>query len=133
MVALLQATRGLVGFVLSCAALVLSFKGFPFAFFSLFGSALVLMGYQVAIASICHTDAGGSTSAGGRFITICIAFAIASVGSAVIDWGGLISINFGDLTFSLRWLGIGMGILGGLWNIDLHSGPPSLSTSIVKR
>ena len=118
MISLLQSVRGFLGFIFFITCLVLSFKGFPLGLLSFFGSFLVLMGYQVATASICHTDAGGSTSAGGRIITICIAFFIASLGSAIINWGGLATVNFGDFSVSLRWAGILMGLAGGLWNID---------------
>ena len=118
MILFLQNIRGLLGFALFVTCLVLSFKGFPLGLLSFFGSGLVLMGYQVATASICHTDSGGSTSAGGRILTICLAFFFASLGSAIINWGGLATVNFGDFSVSLRWAGILMGLAGGLWNID---------------
>ena len=78
------------------------------------------MGYSVAVATITHEDTGqGKEGSGTRFIRICIAFPVASLGAAMIEWGGLWSVTFFDaFTIPFRETGIIVGIAGGLFNID---------------
>jgi hypothetical protein len=114
----LQSIRALAGLFLLIACIQLSFKGFPFALISLLGSAIVLMGYQVAISTISHSDSPTGPNPWRRFWTICVAFAVASLGAAAIQWGGLASINLGSALIDLKWAGVIAGATGGLFNID---------------
>ena len=120
MVNLLQSIRGFVGFILFVISVFMTFGGFPGALLSWLGGGVVTMGYTVAIATITHEDIGqGKEGAGARFGRICIAFAIASLGAAMIGWGGLWSISIADsFRIPFRETGILMGIAGGLFNID---------------
>ena len=119
MIQFLQSARALVGLVMLVFSVFLSFKGFPLALLSWLGGGVVLMGYSVAIATITHEDTGqGKEGSGSRFLRICVAFAVASLGAAMVRWGGLWSISIGNFTIPFRETGILFGIAGGLWNID---------------
>ena len=116
----LQLVRGFVGFWLFVLAILMTFQGFPDALLSWLGGGVVAVAYTVAISTITHEDIGqGKETASTRFIRICIAFAIASVGAAMVEWGGLWSVSFYDaFTIPFRETGILIGIAGGLFNID---------------
>ena len=120
MINLLQSIRGLVGFILLVFSVILSFQGFPAALLSWLGGGVVTVGYAVAISKITHEDTGnGKESPGTRFFVICLAFALASLGSALITWGGLVSIGVGGpVVIPFRETGILIGIACGLFNID---------------
>jgi len=79
---------------------------------------MVLTGYQVAISTLTHSDSPTGSGAMTRFVTICSAFALVSIGNAVIQWGGLVSINAGSALIDLKTAGVIIGIAGGLFNID---------------
>tara|TARA_B100001063_G_scaffold192487_1_gene183744 strand:+ start:1779 stop:2186 length:408 start_codon:yes stop_codon:yes gene_type:complete len=116
----LQSVRGFLGFSLFVLAVLMTFDGFPGALLSWLGGGVVAMAYTVAIATITHEDTGqGKESAGTRFLRICVAFAIASLGAAMVEWGGLWSVTFFDsFTVPFRETGILVGIACGLFNID---------------
>ncbi|ABB35422.1 hypothetical protein [Synechococcus sp. CC9605] len=120
MVQFLQSARVLVGMVLFIWSVFLSFNGFPGALVSWLGGGVVLAGYNTSIASICYKDIGsGPVGSWSRIGTICVGFAIASLGSAMIGWGGLWSVSIGNsFTIPFRETGILFGIAGGLYNID---------------
>ena len=120
MKALFQNIRALTGLGLLIFALFLSFDGFPGAMLSWLGGGIVMTGYTGSIATITHENTGeGKLSAGMRILVISIGFAIASFGSAMIDWGGLTSVTLSE-TFIVpfRETGILFGIAGGLYNVD---------------
>ena len=75
---------------------------------------------SVAIATITHEDTGqGKEGPPDRFLGICLAFAIAFFGAAMVEWGGLWSVTFFDtLNIPFRETGIVCGIVYGLFNID---------------
>jgi hypothetical protein len=120
MKALFQNFRALTGLVLLIFALFLSFDGFPGAMVSWLGGGVVMSGYTGSIATITHEDTGeGKLTAGMRILVISVGFAIASFGSAMIDWGGLTSVTLSDtFTVPFRETGILFGIAGGLYNVD---------------
>ena len=117
---LLQSIRGFVGFILFVFAVLMTFQGFPGALLSWFGGGVVAMGYAVAIATITHEDVGqGKEGPSPRFFRICLAFAIASLGAAMVGWGGLISVTISDsFVIPFRETGILIGIACGLFNVD---------------
>ena len=114
----LQGVRALLGLLIGVSCLLLTFKGFPLAMISFLGSGIVLTGYQVAISTLTHSDSPTGSSSWARFWTICVAFALASLGAAVIQWGGLVSINAGPVLIDLKTAGVIVGIVGGIFNID---------------
>ena len=118
--AFFQNIRALTGFVLLIFALFLTFDGFPGAMLSWLGGGIVMTGYTGSIATITHEDTGeGKLTAGMRILVISVGFAIASFGSAMIDWGGLTSITLSEtFTVPFRETGILFGIAGGLFNVD---------------
>ena len=120
MKALFQNIRALTGFVLLIFALFLTFDGFPGAMLSWLGGGVVMTGYTGSIATITHEDTGeGKLAPGMRILVISVGFAIASFGSAMIDWGGLTSITLSEtFTVPFRETGILFGIAGGLFNVD---------------
>ena len=120
MKSLFQNVRALTGFVLLMFALFLTFDGFPGAMLSWLGGGVVMTGYTGSIATITHEDTGeGKLTAGMRILVISVGFAIASFGSAMINWGGLTSVSLSD-TFIVPFRETGMlfGIAGGLYNVD---------------
>jgi len=116
----LQSLCGFVGFALFVLALLMTFKGFPGGLLSWLGGGVVTVGYGVATATITHEDTGqGIDIPFVRFARICVAFAIASLGAAMVEWGGLLSVTFYDtLNIPFRETGIVIGIFCGLFNID---------------
>ena len=116
----LQTVRGLVGVGLLVFAVMMTFDGFPGALVSWFGGGIVCVAYSVAIATITHEDIGqGKEGPRDRFLRICLAFAIANLGAAMVGWGGLVSVSLGDaITIGFREAGIVIGIICGLFNID---------------
>jgi hypothetical protein len=120
MKALFQNIRALTGLVLLMFALFLSFDGFPGAMVSWLGGGVVMTGYTGSIATITHENTGEEKlSAGMRILVISVGFAIASFGSAMIDWGGLTLVTLSDtFTVPFRETGILFGIAGGLYNVD---------------
>ena len=120
MKALFQNIRALTGFALMMFALFLTFDGFPGAMLSWLGGGVVMTGYTGSIATITHEDTGeGKLTAGMRILVISVGFAIASFGSAMINWGGLTSVTLSDtFTVPFRETGILLGIAGGLYNVD---------------
>lgn len=120
MKALFQNIRALTGFALLIFALFHTFDGFPGAMLSWLGGGLVMTGYTGSISTITHENTGeGKLTAGMRILVISVGFAIASFGSAMIDWGGLTSITLSDtFTVPFRETGILLGITGGLYNVD---------------
>ena len=120
MKALFQNIRALTALVLLIFALFLSFDGFPGAIVSWLGGGLVMTGYTGSISTITHENTGdGKLTAGMRILVISVGFAIASFGSAMIDWGGLTSVTLTDtFTLPFRETGILFGIAGGLYNVD---------------
>ena len=127
---LIESARALIGLALFVICLVLSFKGFPLALVSLTGSLLMLIACTQGVAAIFHKEESSMTlganyssdSSSSRFIRVCIAFAIAAFGSVVINWGGLASINIGQLTLDFKVIAVAIGVLGGLVNIDKIKG-----------
>ena len=120
MKSLFQNVRALTGFVLLMFALFLTFDGFPGAMLSWLGGGVVMTGYTGSIATITREDTGeGKLTAGMRILVISVGFAIASFGSAMINWGGLTSVTLSDaFTVPFRETGILFGIAGGLYNVD---------------
>lgn len=76
---------------------------------------LQITGLTPAISAMFH-PMGATTSR--RLLMIFFGFTLASLGRAIIDWGGLAFINIGDLKISIGQMGELIGILGGFINID---------------
>ena len=125
----LQSVRGFAGLFLFVLAVLMTFDGFTGALLSWLGGGVVCIGYSVAIATITHEDTGqGKEGALPRFLRICVAFAIASLGAAMVTWGGLISVTmFDNITISFRSTGALIGIVCGLLNIDRNSNVAGLA------
>ena len=129
MVNFLQSVRALVGLILFVVSLLITFDGFPGALLSWFGGGVVTLGYTVAIASITHEDIGnGKQGPGTRFILICIAFAVASFGKAMVMWGNSNIVLFGSVINFVE-VGVVLGIICGLFNIDKKWASPRIQPS----
>ena len=76
---------------------------------------IVITGWTPAISAMFH-PMGATTLR--RLLVIFIGFALASLGRAIIDWGGLAFINIGDLKISIGQMGAYIGLIGGLVNLD---------------
>ena len=130
MVNFLQSVRALVGLVLFVISLLITFDGSPGALLSWLGGGVVTLGYTVAIASITHEDIGnGRKGPGTRFILICIAFAVASFGKAMVEWGNTNIILFGEVVVNFIEVGVLLGIICGLFNIDKKWASPAIQPS----
>ena len=130
MVNFLQSVRALVGLVLFVISLLITFDGSPGALLSWLGGGVVTLGYTVAIASITHEDIGnGRKGPGTRFSLICIAFAVASIGKAMVEWGNTNIILFGEVVVNFIEVGVLLGIICGLFNIDKKSASPAIQPS----
>ena len=129
MVNFLQSVRALVGLILFVVSLLITFDGFPGALLSWLGGGVVTLGYTVAIASITHEDIGnGKQGPGTRFILICIAFAVASFGKAMVMWGNSNIVLFGSVINFVE-VGVVLGIICGLFNIDKKWASPRIQPS----
>ena len=120
MVRLLQEARGIVGMIAFLISVFLTFDGKPLALVSFVGAGIVMTGVTVATATITHEKVGeGIEGPGPRILRICLSFAIASLGAAMVTWGDLVSVTFFDnITIGFRETGIVVGIVSGLFNID---------------
>ena len=120
MVRFLQEARGVVGFVTFVISVILTFNGKPLALLSWVGAGIVMTGITVATATITHENVGeGEEGPVPRILRICLSFAIASLGAAMVTWGNLVSVTFFDnITIGFRETGIVVGIICGLFNID---------------
>ena len=131
MVRFLNRLRAIVGVALLIATISLSSRGFGVgAYLSLFGSFLVLWGWQISIACALHKLAYGGnakslTDNNGapfgllqRLSYIVFGFALAWLGSFCIESGGLVVINISNFSIHLGAAGAGMGIVCGIWNVD---------------
>jgi len=111
----LSFVRGFICLLVFLSCIALSFKGFPLGIISFVGFMIVITGWTRAISAMFH-PMGATTLR--RLLVIFIGFAIASLGRAIIDWGGLAFINIGDLKISIGQMGAYIGLLGGLVNLD---------------
>ena len=120
MVRFLQEARGVVGGIAFFISVFSTFTGKPLALLSFVGAGIVMTGITVATASITHENVGeGKEGPGPRILRICLSFAIASLGAAMVTWGDLVSVTFFDnITIGFRETGIVVGIVCGLFNID---------------
>ena len=119
MVNSLQSVRVLVGLVTFVISVLITFDGSPGALLSWLGGGVVTLGYTVAIASITHEDIGsGRQGPATRFILICIAFAVAFFGKAMVEWGNTNIFLFGVVVINFVEIGVILGITCGLFNID---------------
>ena len=116
----LQEARGVVGMLVFLFSVFETFSGKPLALLSFFGAGLVMSGFTVATATITHEDVGqGKEGPGRRILRICFSFALASLGAAMVTWGGLVSMMFFDkITIGFIETGVYVGIVCGLFNID---------------
>ena len=129
MVNFLQSVRALVGLVLFVVSLLITFDGFPVALLSWLGGGVVTLGYTVAISTMTHEDIGnGKQSPLTRFILICIAFAVASFGKAMVMWGDTNVVLFGFVSNFVE-VGVVLGIVSGLFNIDKKWASPAIQPS----
>ena len=76
------------------------------------------MGYTVAVSILTHVDTAVGSNAWQRILSISLGFAVASVGGAIIKWGGLVSVNIWEFEVSLYTAAVVAGVVGGLFNID---------------
>ena len=136
MVSLIQSVRALLGLILLVFSFYLTFNGFPGALLSWLGGGVVITGYTGSISTITHEDTGmGHQGPWSRIAIISVGFAIASLGSAMIEWGGLVSVSVGQsITIPFRETGIILGIVGGLFNVDktLYVSGTSLNSTGTK-
>ena len=110
--------------LLFISCIILSFKGFPLALVSFLGSGMTFWGYSVAIATMTHSNTAAGNSPTQRILMICIHFGLASLGVAVIQWGGLNSINIGIASIDLKTIAVLTGVIGGLLNMDSKANFP---------
>ena len=131
MVNFLQSVRVLVGLVTFVISVLISFDGSPGAPLSWLGGGVVTLGYTVAIATMTHEDIGsGKQGPGTRFILICIAFAVASIGKALVFWGNTNIVLFqGAIIVDFIEVGMVLGIICGLFNIDKKWASPAIQPS----
>ena len=121
--------RAIFGTFLLVATVHFSFRGFGVgAFLSLFGSFLVLWGWEISIACILHKMAFGGnakslTDENGtpfgllqRLFYIVLGFGLAWLGSFCIESGGFAVVP--DFNIHLGMAGACMGIVCGIWNVD---------------
>ena len=129
MVNFLQSVRVLVGLVTFVGSLLITFDGFPGALLSWLGGGVVTLGYTVAISTMTHEDIGnGKQGPLTRFILICIAFAVASFGKAMVMWGDTNVVLFG-FVINFVEVGVVLGIVSGLFNIDKKWASPAIQQS----
>lgn len=107
--------RAFICLLIFLSCITLSFKGFPLGIISFIGFMIVITGWTPAISAMFH-PMGATTLR--RLLVIFIGFALASLGRAIIDWGGLAFINIGDLKISIGQMGACIGLIGGLVNLD---------------
>ena len=110
-----QFVRGLSCLLVFLSCVILSFRGFSLGIISFIGFMLQITGWTPAISAIFY-PMGATTLR--RFIVIFIGFALASLGRAMIDWGGLAFINIDGFRIMIAQIGVLIGFLGGLINID---------------
>ena len=115
LVATAQFIRGLSCLLIFLSCVILSFKGFPLGIISFVGFMLQITGWTSAISAMFH-PMGATTLK--RLLIIFIGFALASLGRAIIDWGGLAFINIEGFRIMIAQIGVLIGFLGGLINID---------------
>ena len=119
MVNFLQSVRALVGLVLFVISLLITFDGSPGALLSWLGGVVVTLGYTVAVSTMTHEDIGsGRQGPATRFILICIAFAVAFFGKAMVEWGNTNIYLFGVVVVNFTEVGVILGIVSGFFNID---------------
>ncbi len=114
--------RNLFCLIIFVVCIVLSFKGFPFGIVSYIGFLTGVGGWTAAIAAICH-PMGSKTNR--RLITIFLGFAFASLGRAIVYWGGLVGFNLGTFSIEIASLSAVIGILSGLFNLDKNMQDPT--------
>ena len=130
MVNFLQSVRVLVGLVTFVISVLITFDGSPGALLSWLGGGVVTLGNTVAIASITHEDIGSVRQGPAtRFILICIAFAVAFFGKAMVEWGNTNIILFGEVVVNFIEVGVVLGIICGLFNIDKKWASPATQPS----
>ena len=77
-----------------------------------------MIGYTVAFSTMFHDNEDSPKTGIGRFFLVCLAFAVASLGGAIIIWGGLSTINIFEFPFRLEYIGSVVGTASGIYNID---------------
>ena len=121
-ISFIRKARIVIGLLLFIWTLSLSFYGFPLGLISWLGAAVYMVGWGTAIACVFHNEVNvreGRISSGQRFIRACIGFAMAGLGVAMINWGGLISVTFSDtITLDFQLVAGWLGTFAGLFNVD---------------
>ena len=121
-ISFIRKARIVIGLLLFIWTLSLSFSGFPLGLISWLGAAVYMVGWGTAIACVFHNEVNvreGRISSGQRFIRACIGFAMAGLGLAMINWGGLISVTFSDtITLDFQLVAGWLGTFAGLFNVD---------------
>ena len=110
-----SSARGLIGFISLFLCLILSFQGLPFALVSWIGFFILMTEYAVAFTTVFHSNDDSPSSGAGKFLLVCKAFAVVSLGGAVIRWGGLASISIGELPFNLQCIGAVLAAASGIF------------------
>lgn len=113
-----SSARGLIMAISLMMCAILSFKGFPLALVSWLGMLVQMTGYTVAFSTMFHNNKDSPKTGIGRFFLVCLAFAVASLGGAIIIWGGLSTINIFYFPFRLEYMGALVGTASGIYNID---------------
>ena len=113
-----SSARGFIMAISLMMCVILSFRGFPLALVSWLGMLVQMTGYTVVLTTMFHNNEDLPKTVIGRFFLVCLAFAVASLGGAIIIWGGLSTINIFMLPFRLEYVGSVLGTASGIYNID---------------
>jgi len=115
---LIENIRALLFLFLGAICVVLSFRGFPFAMVSFLGSLIILTACTRGVQLLLYKDENPLMNEVSRLPGVLIAIALGALGFAVVKWGGLASISIGTITIGLDYMGIAVGVAGGLARLD---------------
>ena len=114
---LIENVRALLFLALGAACLVLTFKGFPLALVSFLGFLIILTACTRGVQALLFKDKDPLMNS-SRLASVILSIALGAFGIAVVKWGGLSSISIGQLTIGLDFMGVAIGIAGGLARLD---------------
>ena len=96
---------------------MLSFKGFPLALVSFLGFLIILTACTRGVQALLYKNTDPLMNE-SRPASVLIAVALGALGFAVVKWGGLASISIGSIAIGLDFLGVVIGVAGGLAKLD---------------
>ena len=114
---LIENARALLSLALGAVCIVLTFKGFSLALVSFLGFLIILTACTRGVQALLCEDKDPLMNS-SRLGSVILAIALGAFGIAVVKWGGLSSISIGQLTIGLDFMGVAIGIAGGLARLD---------------